>query len=340
MATEVDLNQVPPIVRQQQEAAAKLIAEKPPEETKPEPTAEEIAATEAAKTPEGEGKELELPAGEKAKEPATFSEGATDEMSKEQRYKVLEGMHRRAEREAGTLRSELAALREHVQSLETKLATAPPLVATPIAAPDGEAKGRLLESFGAQNTADLVAMLRAEGFVVTKDLEPVREGVERVTKTIATTAQSEFYTTLQGLVPDYEAKNADPKFGEFLDSEEGHTGQTRREIAKRHIANGDPHRLAAIFIAFDQAPAAPVKPGLDKKKFAAPPATAAAAAVIKEDEGPVKVKTSEFTRFAADVRAGKFTGATPEDHVVKQKAMNVERERLETARREGRVVEG
>ena len=338
-AAEINLENVPAIVRKQAEDAQKLFevakaaaaenglhlpgetpVEKPPAALKEEPPKEE-------------------PPKEEPKAPTTFKEVATEEMTKEQRYKVLEGMQQASDRKARTARTEVEALQARIAELEGKLAAAPepkaPAKTVPTA--DPEARTRLASVIGAESIPDMIAVLREHGFVISQDLNPVKDEVDRVSATVTRTAQDKFTTTLADLVPDFEEKNKDPGFIAFMNEPEGRTGIPRKQFAAQHVKNRDAVSLAGYFLDYDatvEAPptAKPAAPKLDKKKLASPPATPTGARIPDEPREVEPVNESEVVRFRKDLITGKYAGRDAEVLTVNK--------RIDAAQRAGKIIIG
>ena len=283
--------------------------------------------------------------------PTTFAEVVTEEMTKDQRYKIMEGIQKatgrdlsRAQRENQALRDELEALKRQISAPPAAPISQPAQVAAPAA--DPEAETRLAEALGAANLKDLVAHLRAQGFAVTDDLKKVQDQVGTVSRTISMTAQEQFTKDMNDLTNGkWDAINKDPKFIDWMNEEDGYSGLSRREAAQNHANRMDAHKLARYFVDFagSQAATAPTATTstskLDKKSLASPPATPVAD--TKLDDQPKMVKVSEFKQFAENVRAGKYQDLRdPEKHKQLQAKMYAEQERLDTAQRLGHVTQG
>jgi len=269
---------IPPIFLKQQEESARLGAEPVPPETPAEVPKEPPAAS--------------VPA------PAmTFKEVATEEMTAEQRYKVLEGMHKAEAREARRAKEEKAALEAEIAALKAAPAVIPP-APLPI---DPAMKTRLEEQFGEQNLQDLLSLVRTS---VVPDIESVKGELGNIAKLSKQSSLETFEGRLDDLVPEWRKINLDPKFVEYMNEEEGNTGMSRLGFANKHMAEHNAPRLARYFAEFapSDTPAAKV----DKKKLTAPPATPARERTPREPDEVPPVRLSEIKQFAEDVKLGKY----------------------------------
>lgn len=317
-----------------EESAAPLEIEKAPvEETVAEP----------------QGSALEVPPAETPKpKPTTIEEVASEEMTKEGRYRTMVGIQREQGRllresraEAETLRAEIAALKKQNTAggpREDKSAAQP----APVLDPNRGAKIRA--AVGEEEYADLVSEIRDQ---VLREVAPVRDEIGRVAKTVGATAQSQFSTQMEDLVHGWEAINDDPAFYSLLDDRIPGTTGTYRQAALQAYADKDALRMAEVFNVLipqmgTEAPKPGVKPvvvpKLDKKKYSAPPATPAAGAKLEETVQTVKF--SEKQKLAEDIRNGAYESRDPEQRKVLQAKMQKETDRINEAQRTGRLVPG
>ena len=350
MTTELEQQEqdlIPPAVRRRIEEMSKFTTPDPNAEPKDEvtpATPETPEPVPATVTPEPEPKkESATPPAE----PTTLAEVATEEMTKEQRYKIMEGMQKSIGRELRQARAEAQALRDEVQALKTQT-TARPAATTPPADPDlvGSGLEELKEAFGEKNLMEMVKFLRMQGFAVTQDLQQVQQQVGQVSQSMASSVTERFESEMDGYTNGrWRTTNVDPRFVKYSNEIEGRTGIPRLEFMKRYLAEQNAPMLAQFFVDFDAAVGDAVAPGaqpkvpaLDKRKFAAPKATSTAAAPLSEDKPMVKF--SEFGKLEADVRAGKYTSDDPEKQKTLQEKLVAEQARLNEAQRSGRMVQG
>jgi hypothetical protein len=355
-----DWDLIPPAVRAKMEEMAKFTAPDPnaaAEEGVQPPVAGEPATPEPAPapvTPLEPKKEEAAPAPAQATdEPQTFQDLATEEMTKEQRYKRMEGLHKAIGRDLSRSQRDTQALQAEVEALKAQLAsraTAP--AAVPAAAPAelSTEDAELLEALGEKNVQGLEKRmeryLKARGFVVTQDLQPLEQRVGKVSQSVETSTYTVFENDMDAFTDGkWKQLNVDPAFIAYTQEFEGRTRTPRIEIMRDALARRDAAMLAPFFTDFEAeqsaAPAATapvVKPKLDKKALAAPKATPAAT-VLPEGEKPT-VKMSEWTQFSADVRAGKFVSDDPVQHKQLQDKMRLEQARLDEAQRSGRLIPG
>ena len=349
-ATEVqDMALIPPAVRKRIAEMSKFTTPDPNAEPKDESTAgtpptAEPAPADVTPEPEPEPKKDEVtpPA-----EPQTFAEVATEEMTKEQRYKIMEGMQKAIGRDLRQARAEANALRGEVEALKAQVTARPaaPAAVSQTQAPQPlEGMDELKEAFGEKNLQDMVKFMRSQGFVVSQDLQQVNAQVGQVAQSVASSAQERFDSQMEDYTEGrWRTINTDSRFIDYMNEPEGRTGISRLEFAQRYLAEQNAPMLAQFFVDFDaavgEAPApAPKVPALDKKKFAAPKATASATAPLGDDK-PV-VKTSDFTKLEADMRAGKYSSDDTEKQKVLTAKFEAEQARLNEAQRTGRVVRG
>lgn len=346
-----DLTNVPDIVRRQAEEAMKQFNAahgSPEKQEKPE----EPAATEASSEPPAEKAEEASekapekapeapPAPEKKPVPTTFKEVATEEMTKEQRYKIMEGMQKAAGRDLSRAQAETRALREELKALNEKVsamsAVQPTSAPTPSAAPSSDLREQVAEAFGSENVERFFQLMRQEGFVAKPDLDAVRGEVGSVARNVAQTAYDRFQNTLDDLAPGWQKINEDPKFIEYMNEEEGRTGMTRLDFAKRHMDRLDALRLSQYFVDFNEVnpPVLTTPQKLDKKKFASPPSTPATGKEPEEKGDSQFIKASEMARFAREVIISKYKGNTDGMSKKDTETWNM----YLTAQREGRLLE-
>lgn len=357
-----DWDLIPPAVRAKVEEMSKFTSpdpnapkedeEKPPAAGEPE-TPEPAPVQSAPSEPEPKKEPDTTPA--PAAQPLdlsklTFADLASEEMTKEQRYKIMEGMQRaigrdlsRAQREANALRGEVEALK---QQLNARTVAPTPAAPTPGTAAPSDGHESLKEAFGEKNLMDMVQFLRSQGFAVTQDVQQISQRVGQVGSVVEATAYSRFEDTMSSLTDgQWLTVNEDPRFIAWTEEPEGRTGIPRIEFMKRALAERNATALAPYFTDFiaefggAPAEAAPApRPTIDKKKLAAPKATPAATRIVDAEKPMVKV--SEFTKLEADVRAGKYTSDDPVKQVELTKQLAAERARLDEAQRSNRVVAG
>lgn len=365
---QLEMDLVPPAVRRKIEEMSKFTAPDPNDAGNPapdagtpppaEPAPAPVPPVEPPKPPE----EPAAPASAApavtstppAEPPKTLAELATPEMTTEQRYKIMEGLQKAIGRDLSRAQREASALREEVAALKAQLAAAPTAAPAPGAPPShaqqdkSQLETRLKESLGAANVADMVEYLRQQGFAVTQDLKSIESRVGTVVDSVHMSATERFNTEMDQLTNGkWRQINVEPGFRDFLAEEDGYTGRSKHEGAMHFLQTHDAPRLARYFADYmaktasgapAAAPAAPAGPKLDLKKLASPAATPAGNNPLA-DERPM-VRASEFKKFDADVRAGKYYSNDPAEHAKLQKAMAAEQARLDEAHRSNRVVAG
>lgn len=366
VATEVNLENVPSIVRKQAEEALKMFttakdaaaaAGQPLGGGEPAASpAEPVVEPEGAVVPDT--KPVEEPAAPAAAvveppapvvaapaPPKRFKDVATEDMTKEQRYKVLQGMHQAEAREARAARAEKDALSQEVQALREQVASLnqrQPAAVAPVepARATQMTDEQLVEALGQDTIARLDARferrLNELGYVRVADLKTVKDEVGQVATTVRQTVKDRFTQRMEELAPGWLETNVDPKFKEFMNAEDGYSGMTRAEAATRHLGNLDAERLARYFADFtaSQTPDSPPvsKPKADKKKMTSPPVTSAAATPSATPGEVQPIKESELARFSKDVITGKYAGRDAD--------LQAMQARIHAAQRAGKIVPG
>lgn len=317
-----ELQNVPEIVRKQAEEALKLFKaasgqpageEKPPVEGETSAPGEE-KPEEAEKTAE---KAVEKSTeDEKPAPPTSLKDVATDEMTKEQRYKIMEGIQKAAGRDLSRaladnrdLRAQLDAMQAQISALSAAKAVAPTPNEKTAGVSSSELRDQVAEAFGAENVEKFFALMRQEGFVAKPDLDEIRGEVSTVSRNVVQSAQERFQTSMEELAPNWTRINEDPKFIEYMHEEEGRTGMSRLDFAKLHLGRFDAPRLAQYFVDFvNTTDSAPAAKKLDKKKFAAPPSTPPSGKEPEEKGEKQLVKSSDMAQFAREVIIQKYKG--------------------------------
>lgn len=186
--------------------------------------------------------------------PAPSAQEVPDEAEKLRRkYSTLQGKYN----------AEVPALHQRVKELEAAMQQqmqANEALRKEIA--DTEAKKSYLteqddEAFG-KDVVDLVRRgAREEGARFAKqaaDMQTRLESMERQLRAereaSAQNRMNNFYASLSGLVPDWEAQNTDPKFLEWLDGSDTQYGPSRMASLQDAFNVYDVKRVAAIFLAF------------------------------------------------------------------------------------------
>lgn len=231
----------------------------------------------------------------------------------EHKFRVLQGMYEadvtRTKREVATLSAEIAAL---------KTAPAAPASAQPVEAD--------IEKFG----ADLIAMVQryAEGQQAKTDsrLAALEQKVGLVVQDAAASRSLSFIERLKAAVPDFDRKNADPRWLAHMGETDPVFGLTYQQAVNDAQANGDAQRIANMFAAWELtlAPAA-TQPSLQELivpqgSGSAPPTPATHKPILSE---------KSVLGFYNEVGRGLWIGRDKE-----MKAMELE---IDTAVAEGRV---
>ena len=240
----------------------------------------------------------------------------------EQRYRTLQGIHKR---DKGALQNQVAELTRKVQSLSDQLerAQTPPEPAdhTKYNADYGEDMVKMVRDVAASESAE--ARKRAE------QAERLAQEAREATQAAA---QREFFARLTAKVPDWEPLNTNENFLLWLDESDLMLGTTRYQALNDAVAAGDVDRTALFFEAFKngQAPkAAQQAPAPRLEKQQAPNTSARSAPRPTGNPQDHEVLTEAFIadHFNKVVK-GKYASQAEADQVQR---------RIDKAMTEGRI---
>jgi hypothetical protein len=246
----------------------------------------------------------------------------------EQRYRSLQGIHRKTADDLRVLQGQFA-------QLESRLAPPP----APTEPPKPAADPKDVEAFG----LDMVSMVQriADQFIgsarqsiearfqrVEGEVLQLRQAIEGTSQTVVKSNEDRFFDAIQDAVPEWEQINTDARFIAYLGEVDPIYGLPRRAALENAQANFDATRAVNVFKAF----IATLPP---------PPATAPPASPTPRGAGspppsaqpPVEfIKESVINGFYADVRRGLYRNRQQEAAALEAK--------YNAALSEGRVLIG
>lgn len=172
--------------------------------------------------------------------PAPAPAAPADDM--EHRYKVLQGKYNS---EVPRLSSENKELRNRLQALEEQLQTlreAKP--AEPLVKPEE------IEEYG-EGLIDVARRIAREELMKKEaEINLLRKEIDSIKSVTTKTVESDFFKSLTGLVPDWEAMNTDPNFLVWLEEVDELTGEQRQNLLTRAEQARDAVRAAKFFQAY------------------------------------------------------------------------------------------
>lgn len=321
------MKQLPKQVQKQvSQVEAALAAMSAPAPVAPAPVAEPAPAAEP---------EQPAAAPAPAVEPVPAAPSKNDELTWEQRYRTLQGLHNQ---NIADFKARLTTSERERQELLTRVEKLERQAPEP--KPASSVTPQDAETFG----ADMVDMVRriAEstvGALVAK-FEPRLAAMEQhltgTTKAVAQTAEDVFLSRLAAKVPDYATVNASPGFLDWLAEVDVVYGAPRQVALDSAAQALDAERVAAIFDAFKATQAAPPspapaptpKPANELERQVAPHA-GVSAAVVPQGQ-PQIITQAEVSQFYREVTQGRYRGR-------EQDAARIEVQ-INKALAEGRIV--
>jgi len=177
------------------------------------------------------------------------------------KYNVLQGKYNAEMRQYQTALAEANATITHlngfVQNLSSRVSELEQAggAATPPAQHQGQPPGSEFKTLNPDDfegygdeMVDMVKLVNAQAEYI-RGLENRIAGMgERV----ETTSRETFYTTLDGLVPNWEAANADPGFVAWLQNPDPLAGVKRHDLLRQAFEDLDAQRVARFFLAWKQ----------------------------------------------------------------------------------------
>lgn len=222
----------------------------------------------------------------------------------EQRYRSLQGMYDKRERELDSLRAVLAQVSEQREQ-------EPAAPAKPTEQIKFEASAAERDNFG----EDLIAFVqRMVSEMVAQSVNPVakqfaelKEELQGVEQVATRSHQELFHEKLTLAVPNWQEVNVDPEFVSWAQGIDPGTGQTRLALLQLAYADRSVERTAYFFKAYlaeKNAPEQP-KPSGKASKFVAP-GKSKSAAPSGAGNDPIIWTGASIAKFYDDHRAGKI----------------------------------
>jgi len=256
----------------------------------------------------------------------------------EQKYRTVQGMYSAEvpalRAQAKTQESEIIALREQVKALTTAVQAKPePQKPVPHDPKDIESYGadmidmvnryvqRALEQFQV-HIQDVAGRMEAR-------VASVESALSGVSKKTESTLESQFWTLLESLVPDYKEVNADDAWLAWL-GEVDPVYQVPRQAALDAAFNrGDAKAVAAIFNTYKASLKAKPQPRSQLANQVSPSNSGGAQAPAQAPAKPM-ISQAFVSKFYTDEAKGRYRGREEE-------ARRIESE-INLAAREGRIV--
>lgn len=251
----------------------------------------------------------------------------------EAKAKTLEGMLRT---EVPNLRTQLLAsqsqvaqLMGQVETLKSQLSTRP---ADPEPAPKPTVDPRDIEQFGSdmmdmvqRYVTGAVAGIKADVAKMTGTIESRVASLEQAVKGVSQKAEasldSQFWTLLKELVPDYEDVNERTEWLAWLKEVDPLTGVERQHALAHAQKSLDARRVAAIFNLFKKELPPPPAAALASQVS---PGTGGAAPAVATPSAPQLISEKFINDFYRDVQKGKYVGREAEaqriEHLIHQAA--------------------
>lgn len=164
------------------------------------------------------------------------------------KYRVLQG---RFNAEVPRLHQQVKELNGQLSQLQQRLEQAPPVPAQSESSPVDELRAKYGEAYGDDLAKDTEALARA---IAEKELEKAARRVEQlerqVQETQATSAQSQFFSTLSARVPNWQDINMDQGWLAWLGEFDPLVGATRQDVLDYAQSQADADRVAGIFESF------------------------------------------------------------------------------------------
>lgn len=163
----------------------------------------------------------------------------------EHKYRSAQG---RYNAEVPRLQQQIRDLNAQLAAIQSRLEQAPQTPAVPESSLVDELRAKYGEAYGDDLAKDTEALARA---IVAKELEREAKRVEkleqRVQETQASTAQQQFFATLNARVPNWQDINTQQGWLAWLGEFDPLVGATRQDVLDYAQGQADADRVAAIF---------------------------------------------------------------------------------------------
>lgn len=262
----------------------------------------------------------------------------------EQKYRTLEGKY---SAEVPRMAAQIRELQVYVEQLQSFLsnATKPAAPETPTtpASPasvqvDTDALKKYISAedlarFDPDDVKSIYGM--AQAAVDRTVATVVRPQVEEIQRYVAQTAQEQYFSRLQQLVPDIAEVNVNPNFIQWLQNPDTFTGDRRHDLLATRHSKLDAGGVARIIAAWksenkaDTRPAQASTPPIER--MVAPNKSRSAPAPTASTSAPTFTR-SQVSEFYRDVLAGKYLGKDAEK-------LSLEKQFLDAAT-QGRLRDG
>lgn len=233
----------------------------------------------------------------------------------EQRWKVLQGMIDKKDRELDTMRDLLATVSKPApQEVAAPVVDqAQPLVSDEDIKEYGKDYADFITRVSRQASREELSASQLLSSIDArlKNLEGSVEGVEITT---ANTAQNVFFSDLTSLVPDWKMLNNDPSFLQWLDQVDPFAGEAKLGLLQHAVSAGDATRAAKFFETYKlettpeatpEAPAEVTPPASSGKDKLIAPGKATATTVTSDEKR--NWTTAQINKLYDDKMAGKIT---------------------------------
>lgn len=248
----------------------------------------------------------------------------------EQRYRSLQGIHRRTQDQLQEMQARLAAL-------ESQPPAPPAQAPAPTPAPQPTADPKDVESFGLdmvqmvqrvcqQMLGGAAQQINAQFASIQDAITKLQSQVQGTSQHVQMTAEQVFFKNLTDLMPQWREINAQEGWLAFLADPDPFFGRPRQLALDEAQAEGNAQRAAAIFKAYlDTLPKPPALPPQESPT----PRGAGSAPPQPQPQKPVFTQ-AQVAKFYDDVRRGMYRGKPQE-----QAAMQAQ---YDAAMAEGRIV--
>jgi hypothetical protein len=173
--------------------------------------------------------------------PSNDSQPPAQQDEWEHRFKVLQGKYNS---EVPRFAQENKDLKSRLEQLESEMIQ---LKATP---PEPLVKQEEIDEYG-EGLIDVARRIAQEELGKKQsEIDALKAQINQISTATTNTAKSDFFKSLNALVPDWEQINADPSFLTWLDEFDELTGETRQSLLSKAEAARDASRVGKFFTSF------------------------------------------------------------------------------------------